>query len=174
MDAVIVPLLYSLFIATESPFFALFFRWVLGASSEDIFWDDRPEYRFLYTDAEKERKRIEKTRTFATTSKVLAPSFTHFALLSTTLCPHALSSRDVATPAGLTTTNLIQEVNARAEQLPEKYALAFQRHGDCFESWTFYNYTQYKAMIYSAARALVHLGLEPGKGIAILAWNCPQ
>lgn len=60
MDAVIVPLLYSLFIATESPFFALFFRWVMGAGNEDIFWDDRPEYRFLYSEEEKERKFLVK------------------------------------------------------------------------------------------------------------------
>lgn len=75
---------------------------------------------------------------------------------------------------GLTTTNLIEEVNARAKQLPKKYALAYQPHGDCFESWTFYNYTEYMKMIYAAARSFVHLGLEPGKCVAVLAWNCPQ
>eukprot|EP00948_MAST-09A_sp_MAST-9A-sp1_P001120 g1120.t1 len=49
INASVIPLLYSLFISLLSPVIMFWFRIVMGANKESVLWDDRPEYRFIYS-----------------------------------------------------------------------------------------------------------------------------
>lgn len=65
----------------------------------------------------------------------------------------------------------VMEVFERtAKQHADRPALKVKRGGQ----WVTTTWAQYRDQVRTAAKALVELGVEPGKGVAIIGFNCPE
>jgi len=52
----------------------------------------------------------------------------------------------------------------------DRPALKFKQGGE----WRTRTWNEYREEVHKAARALIHLGVEPSSGVAIIGFNCPQ
>jgi long-subunit acyl-CoA synthetase (AMP-forming) len=52
----------------------------------------------------------------------------------------------------------------------QKPALRVKRHG----AWQTFTWTDYHNQVRQVARALISLGTQPGRGVAIIGYNCPE
>jgi len=57
-----------------------------------------------------------------------------------------------------------------AKQHTDRPALKVKRDG----RWVTTTWGEYRKQVRTAAKALIELGLEPGKGVAIIGFNCPE
>ena len=69
---------------------------------------------------------------------------------------------------------MFEELENCYKKFRNKVALYHQPSGDCFGEWKRETYEKYYNDTLNCARAFVKLGLEPGKGVAVLGWNAPQ
>ena len=57
-----------------------------------------------------------------------------------------------------------------AKQHADRPALKVKRDG----KWVTTTWAEYRTQVRTAAKAFIELGLEPGKGVAIIGFNCPE
>jgi len=68
-----------------------------------------------------------------------------------------------------------QTVMQALDEAARKYKSApALRHKTEAGAWVETSWTEYRAAILRAAKGLIRLGLEPGKGVSLLGFNCPQ
>ncbi|MCX4240241.1 AMP-dependent synthetase/ligase [Paraliomyxa miuraensis] len=57
-----------------------------------------------------------------------------------------------------------------AKKHADRPALKAKRNG----KWVTTTWGEYRTQVRAAAKALIHLGLQPGKGVSIIGFNCPE
>ena len=77
------------------------------------------------------------------------------------------STANTATTEPRLVTDLL---DARAAELGDQGALFHKRDG----SWANYSWNEYRDTVHKVGRSLIALGLEPGKGVAIMSYNRPE
>lgn len=65
---------------------------------------------------------------------------------------------------------VMQVFDAAAKKLGDQPALKWKQAGN----WKSKSWVDYHKDVRAAAKAMVKLGLEPGKGVSIIGFNCPQ
>lgn len=65
---------------------------------------------------------------------------------------------------------VMQVMEETATKHGDKPALRHKKGG----TWHTTTWSEYRAQVRTAAKALIELGLQPGKGVAIIGFNCPQ
>lgn len=65
---------------------------------------------------------------------------------------------------------VMQVMEATAAKHGDKPALRHKKGG----TWHTTTWSEYRNQVRAAAKSLIALGLEPGKGVAIIGFNCPQ
>lgn len=65
---------------------------------------------------------------------------------------------------------VMQVFEATADKYGDQIALRVKRSG----KWKETSWSQYRDEVRTAAKALIHLGVEPGKGVSIIGFNSPQ
>ena len=65
---------------------------------------------------------------------------------------------------------VIEAFKTAAQKYSNDTALKHKVHG----SWSNISWSEYEKHVLTTAKALIKLGLEPGKGVAIIGYNCPQ
>ena len=65
---------------------------------------------------------------------------------------------------------VIETFKTAAQRYANDIALKHKVQGD----WQDISWSEYENHVHTTAKALIKLGLEPGKGVAIIGYNCPQ
>lgn len=65
---------------------------------------------------------------------------------------------------------IIRALDATAAAYPERPAMRYKREG----RWEATSWREYARLVRRVARGFMKLGLEPGKGVTIIGFNCPQ
>ncbi|MGM0577495.1 MAG: AMP-dependent synthetase/ligase [Myxococcota bacterium] len=65
---------------------------------------------------------------------------------------------------------VMQTLERTAERYGERPAMAVKRDG----RWETTSWADYRDQVRRAARAFIHLGVQPGSGVSIIGYNCPQ
>jgi long-subunit acyl-CoA synthetase (AMP-forming) len=68
------------------------------------------------------------------------------------------------------TKTVMQILENAASQYGDVAALRVKRNG----TWQSTTYAEYLSQVKTTARAFMKLGLEPGKGVSIIGYNCPE
>lgn len=65
---------------------------------------------------------------------------------------------------------VMQVMEATASKHGDKPALRHKKGG----TWHTTTWSEYRSQVRAAAKSLIAIGLDPGKGVAIIGFNCPQ
>jgi long-subunit acyl-CoA synthetase (AMP-forming) len=79
---------------------------------------------------------------------------------------------DVLVTPAMKKQTVMEALDEVADEHGGRIALAAKPPGG--GSWNRTTWGDYRAEVRTAARAFIHLGLEPGQGVSIIGFNCPQ
>ncbi len=70
----------------------------------------------------------------------------------------------------MTPQRISDALNHTAQACADLPALRWKENGE----WASLTWSGYRQQVHLAARGFLSLGLEPGKGVAIIGYNCPE